>query len=274
MMPEKAELSEIVKADLRASVRLLRRRKGFISLVVLLALFSSVAYSLSVDEVWRAEVVVKAVGSEQAPISGALGGLAALAGIRPSSLSGSSNALVLLKSRDFARAFISKNNLSKDLVTDDPDEEPDLRIAIDAFQKNILKIRQDERSGLITVEIFWKSSSGAADMANRYVAELNESERARVLSESEKSIAYLRQQLASTDVLPVQKVLTALLEAETQKLVMAIANENYVVRTVDSAYPPRNRYAPKRTIIVLVAVFLSLIFAVTITFFENIFRRH
>jgi uncharacterized protein involved in exopolysaccharide biosynthesis len=233
----------------------------------------SVASALLATEWYQAEVVLTPTGTRDTQgLANALGtlggGIGALAGLAGIPLGGSNTAepIGVLKSREFARAFIEEQGLLHVLLADkwdakaghwkqtNPKKQPDVRDAVRYFHKNVLTVREDKRTGLVTVDIDWKNADAAASWANIIVDRLNEQMRARALAEAQANVDYLRNELAQTNVVAVQQAISKLLETEMQKVMVARGNKQFAFRVVDPAAVPKWRSSPRRTVQVALGV--------------------
>jgi uncharacterized protein involved in exopolysaccharide biosynthesis len=236
--------------------------KWFIVCVTTLFTAAGIAYALMATEWWRADTVLVRVESKELPSGLAqLGSLASLAGV---TLNGGGNdqaPVAVLKSREFAAEFIERNNLLPVLFAEkwdagaerwkgtDPEEQPDIRDGVEYFDRSVRSISEDKKTGLLTLSIMWKDPAAAADWANALVRQVNEKLRQQALDESERNVAYLRKEMAVTDVAPLQQTIGKVLESELQKMLMARGREQFAFRVVDHATQPKKREKPRRTIL-------------------------
>lgn len=229
------------------------------------------AYALLATEWYTAEVVLTPAGvkSTQTGLSSQLEGLGLLAGLAGSlGLSGQRIAepIGVLKSRDFARQFIDDHGLLHVLLADDwdarrgrwketnPRRQPDIRDAIEYFDKHVLRVDEDKKTGLITIGVRWKDAAVAASWANEIVDRLNDRMRSRALAESDANVAYLQHVLTDTNVVEVKLAISRLLETELQKSMVARGDKQYAFRVVDHADVPKWRSWPKRKIVVALGI--------------------
>jgi uncharacterized protein involved in exopolysaccharide biosynthesis len=229
----------------------------------------SVAYALLATEWYRAEVVLTPTGSkDRQGLASALGnlsgGLGALAGIAGISLGAATTAepIGVLRSHQFAREFIEDQGLLHVLLESkwdakagrwkerDPKKQPDIRDAVRYFEKRILKVQEDKKTGLVTVDVEWKHPDAAAAWANMLVDRLNEKMRTRALEEAQANVDYLRNEVAQTNVVAVQQAISKLLESELEKVMVARGAKQFAFRVVDPAEVPKWRSSPKRTVTV------------------------
>jgi uncharacterized protein involved in exopolysaccharide biosynthesis len=223
-----------------------------------------VTYALLAQEWYKADVVLAPADKKGG--GGALaqfGGLASLAGISLPG-AGEGEPVAVLKSKDFARSFITDLNLMPVLLegAESGDQKPDIRDAVRAFD-GIRVVTEDKKSGLVTLSIRWKDPDTAAEWANLLVKRLNDRLRTQAEAESERNVAYLQREIAATSVVSLQQSMGRVLEGEMQKLMLARGNEEFAFKVIDRATPPKQREAPKRTLIALVSMlaggFLSLL---------------
>jgi uncharacterized protein involved in exopolysaccharide biosynthesis len=259
-------------ADSGAFTAIVWKRRWLVLACVLGAAVLAAAYALLATEWYTAEVVLTPAGakSTQQGLSGQLEGLGLLAGLAGSlgGLGGARTAepIGVLRSRDFARQFIDEHGLLHVLLADqwdaskgrwkesNPRRQPDIRDAIKYFDKDLLRVDEDKKTGLITVGVRWKDAAVAASWANMIVERLNDQMRARSLEEGEANVAYLRKVLAENDVVEVKLAISKLLETELQKVMVARGDKQYAFRIVDHADVPKWRSWPKRRVIVAIGI--------------------
>jgi len=229
------------------------------------------AYALLAKEWYTAEAVLMPAGTKstqgggltaQLENIGLLAGLAGALGGGPRT----AEPIGVLKSRDFARQFIEEQGLLHVLLADkwdaskgrwkesDPRRQPDIRDAIDYFDKHVLLVNEDKKTGLITVGTQWKDAAIAAAWTNTIVDRLNDQMRLRVLTEGEANVAYLEKELAETNVVEMKLALSRILETELQKVMVARGDKQYAFRVVDRADVPKWRSWPKRKVILAVGI--------------------
>jgi len=244
------------------------RRTIFMTMVVSTIL--SVAYALMATEWYQAEVVLIPVSKKS--ISGGLGQLSSLASIAGIELPGadSGEPLAVLKSRDFAREFIEEKNLLPQFFNHRWDfitglfagankRGKDYRDGVKYFQEKICSITEDKKSGTIILRIEWKDPVVAADWANEMVKKLNDRMRTEAIEESQISIEYLQREMLATSVVTLQQSIGRVLENDMQKMALARAKEQFALKVVDRASPPKFRSWPLRTFLVLSAALLGFL---------------
>lgn len=247
-------------------------------IVALSALFTlaGVSYALLAEEKFKAEITVMPADSRSAGggLSGAmgnLGGLAALAGVSIGG-GGTQEPLAVLKSRELSRRFVEENKLVTMFFPKGKDasgKAPDWRDGVEFLEKNVRAVTEDKKSGLVTVSMTWRDPEIAARWANDLIRRLNEQMRARALEDSERNVAYLNKEIASTSVVSLQQAMGRLLETEMQKLMLARGNEQFAFRVIDEATPPKRRDSPRRTLIVLVSVMAGGFLGILVVFLRK-----
>jgi uncharacterized protein involved in exopolysaccharide biosynthesis len=178
-----------------------------------------------------------------------VGGLSELAGLSNSG-SFKAESVATLQSDALTEQYIQHNNLLPILYstmwdpklgtwkTHDPDKVPTLWKANETFKKTIRQVSTNPKTGLVTLAIRWKDPKLAARWANDLVKLTNDYLRSRSLSESEQHIAYLQEQLAKTNIVPLQQSLYALMESEIKNQMLARGREEYALRVIDPATVP------------------------------------
>lgn len=255
------------------------RGKWIVIAVTAVFAVASVFYALAATQWYRAEVVMVPARSPDA-LQGQLGnlaGLASLAGVNIGQQADSTEALAVLRSREFVSDFIEEQNLMPVLFADkwdategkwkgDPKKSPDVRDGVKLFENQVRRIVENKRAGLISLSIEWKDSATAADWANLLVERANERMRQRAQAEAEVNVQFLKDELASTNVVTLQQSIGRLLESELQTLMLARYNKEFAFRVVDQATPPKWRSKPKRTLLVILATMAGGIFSLLVVF--------
>jgi uncharacterized protein involved in exopolysaccharide biosynthesis len=270
---------------------LAEQRKLFFS-IVLVSLILSVTYAFTASKLYRASVDVVPVQrqSESAGLLSGLGGLgdlASFAGIRSEVVSLKEEALATIRSKEFLFAFIEDHNLlpllysskydSDSSVWDvkSDDDIPTLWDGYRKLRKSILRIHDDDLTGLVTLSVEWKDRFVAAEWANEIIWRINAQMRARDIEESEKRIEFLMQQLESTGIVELERSIFRLVELEVNNIMVANVRQEYAFRVVDPAIAPdADRYFfPRLVVIVPVGLIIGIIFAGFLVMVRRLFWR-
>lgn len=251
-MPEsKQSYEEVRLIDLWRAVRCYRIT--FLS-VLFLTQAASLAIAFILTPTYRAEVLVSAVtdSSEQSILSsmrGQLGGLASLVGFS-SPAESRAEALAVLKSRALTERFISENNLLPVLYADKwdsasgswkseyADDVPTIRDAVSYFSRNVRKVIEDTKTGLISVRVEWTDNEQAAVWANSLIDIANNAIRSRAISEAEQSIKYLNEQLQETSIVGLEEAIYGLIEDNIRTIMFAHVRKDFAFKVIDPAISP------------------------------------
>ncbi len=211
------------------------------------------------------------------------GALASLAGVSVGGQSEKFEALALLQSRTLTETFIQENNLLPILyaknwdakgghwIINDPKVIPTLWKAEIRFRK-VRAVVQDPKTELVTLSITWRDPDLAANWANGLVALTNKQTRERALHDSERHIAYLRDQAAKTELVPVQEALSNLMEGEYRQAMLAGGNEEYALKVIDPAAVPESPSSLRRIYIIAGGFFGGLFVAFLFAFARSSWR--
>ncbi len=270
--------------------RVLTRYKWMIIMITLLATAAATAVALLMTPIYRAEVLLAPVSGEEqsgmAALAGQLGGLASIAGVNLKSGSTSAEeSLATLSSRAFIGKFITDEKLLPVLFEDEWDAEaqdwikktaekaPTLLRAHGLFTNEALSASTNKKTGLVTVAVEWRDPELAARWANELVARLNGHEKRVAISEAERSIGYLKEQLGSTSVVEIQQAVHRLIEGEMKKIMLANVRDQYAFKIIDPAVTPEKKVKPKRGMIVILGLMGGVSLGVIVAFISSLRRR-
>lgn len=250
--------------------------------------------ALRSTEIYRAEVLMAPAAEEKAggglaALAGQFGGLASMAGVNLNSGNDTATSIATLKSRKFLLPYLLEQDLFTTLFYRDWDPQDKRWTASSArrgldgkpteselyekFVNEIITVSEDNKSGLVTLGIEWENPELASRWANEISSRINSHLKAKAKTETEKNLAYLKDQLNETQVIEIRESLYTLIESQTQNAMLANAKEEFAFRIIDPAFVPETRIRPKKVLIVIssgmfggfIGVFLCFIFHFTET---------
>ena len=111
---------------------------------------------------------------------------------------------------------------------------------------------------MIHFSIEWSDPILAAAWANNMINDLNNHIRKQAIEEIEKNIFFLQEQSSLTNQVNAQSIIFSLIEEQTKNIMLANVREEYAFKIIDPAYPPLNRFKPKRREIAVSGFFLGI----------------
>ncbi len=268
--------------DLLALWRVLVQYRRVVLAIFLIGMSLATAFAFLSTPIYRAELVMAPVTAEESSklssLAGQFGGLASLAGVN---LGGSGNnvdrVLATLKSRAFLVPFLKQEMQQEKIAAlfkrGFGDKQPSTLDVFETFSEDVLDIRKDNKTGLVTLGVEWRDPTLAARWANTLVARLNEHQRQAAIKEAQQSIDYLNQQLSDTSVVDMQQAIYRLIESQTKVIMLANVKKEYVMQVIDPALVPEKPVRPQRTLILVLGALLSLMLGIFIIFLLHALKR-
>ena len=229
-------------------------------------------YSLTLPNMYRAEILLASSQSSGQSPSTAQSGLAALAGINLSSGTDEKTLIAIetLKSRKFISEFLIRHEAlpalmapiswdSKEDILEVGEYDGSIQEATKAFLDIFFVGKLSERTPFVLMTITHISPTQARDWLESMVADLNKSLSQREVTEVESSINYLQEQINKTNVSDLKQLFYSLIQAQTSKGMLAEARPEYAFRVIDPAIAPELKHSPQRLFIVISSVMYSLI---------------
>ncbi|HEY4365949.1 MAG TPA: Wzz/FepE/Etk N-terminal domain-containing protein [Steroidobacteraceae bacterium] len=256
--------------------RLVWRYRYLVGAIGAVFTIAAIVFALLMTPIYRGEVTV--TDASASGIGGAggmanqIGGLASIVGINLGAGNNASReAQALLKSRRLVEEFVRRHEPLPALFPK-AKKAPTLWSAVKYFQDSVVLIREDKREGTTKVAIDWTDPQTAAAWANEFVALANELVRARAIEDSQRNIEYLSKQIDQTSVVEVRKSLYNLIENETKTLMLANSRTQFAFAVADPAVPPEERIRPRRSIIVIIALFAGVLIGSLIALAHSAWR--
>jgi uncharacterized protein involved in exopolysaccharide biosynthesis len=240
-------------------VRALWERRLFVAVFVVVFAGLMLTWRLLSPRVYRASALISVVDEKEGlsgslgAIVGQLGALAPLAG----GLGGANDAraIAMLQSRAVVRQYVTANNLLPVLYADrwDPATKrwksglfahaPTLWDGVEKFIE-LRRVAQDSKTRLVTVTIDWKDAEVATRWCNDLIRITNETMRQRDLIESRRNIDYLTAQARAIDHIEVQNAVSALIQREMKREMLAKSTQDFALTVIDPAVKPEKPAPP------------------------------
>ena len=188
LLPQESDFDVGASLDLREILHGLWRGRMTILIATFTVGIIGVAYAMLATPWYRAEVVMvptpRAWGQGLAAKVSQLAPLASLAGI-PVGSDNKAESLAVLQSRSLSREFIEAQGLLPVLFSDrwnaagkkwtvSSERTPDIRDAVEYFDKDIRRVFQDRKTGVVRLTIEWTDPELASAWANALAQRLNE----------------------------------------------------------------------------------------------------
>ena len=254
------------------------KHKVMIVSIVFLTGVITIAYSLTLPNIYRSECTIAPTVQEKGG-----GGLAALGGLGAMIASeagitaaGSLEQFdVVLKSRELTNAIVRKYNLLPILFEKSWDVEnkrwkvkkpPTLQDAYFAVQ-GLLKVAPDKKQNIMRLSVEMKDPLMAQRILNYYIVGLSEFLRQQTLEEASAQQAQLSQQLAKTTDPLLKNRLYELIARQIEKDTLAKVQKHFSFNVIDPAFVPEKKFKPKRAQICILSVVVAFFVAVFLAFF-------
>ena len=275
-------------------------RKLLISSITFVAAIFSVYYSLSLSNIYTSKAVLAPSTSEDS-LSSKLGGYSALAGLAGFSIPSqtgrkATEAIERIKSYDFfvdqflpyieyENLVASKNWNQKDnvIIYDDTiydsSQNKWVREASypltsmpsnqEAFQiyREILSISEDPKTTFVSISIDHVSPFIAEKWVKTIIKSINDHMRNIDKTLAENQINYLKNNLETTKLSDVRRVMSSLIQDQVQVLMLAEAADDYVFKPLVSPIAPEKKSKPSRALICILGTFIGFMISIMLSLF-------
>ena len=294
--------------DLRELFSALWSGKLTIIIATVMAAVIAVSYALFLPNIYKAEALVCPVSSDGSGMGGLaskFGGLASLAGV---SLGGGGSGdkttlgIEVMQSRQFFAQFSQENNVlvplmaakgwnsSDNTLVIDPEvfdsatntwvrqpkpprqSQPSIQESHEAFKK-LISVAQDKETGFVTLSVEHFSPYVAKQWVDALVQAINITIREQDVAKAERSISYLQQHIATTQLAELQTGLFELIQSQTETIMLANASPEYLFQTIDPAVVPELKAKPKRALICVLGVMLGGMLGVLIVLVRHFMNK-
>ena len=105
------------------------------------------------------------------------------------------------------------------------------------FNRNVRKVIEDPKTGMVSVRIEWKDRLQAADWANALVDSVNQAMRERTIAEAQESIQYLKDEAQRTSIVELEQAIYQLVQEQVSTIMLAHVRDEYAFQVIDPAVP-------------------------------------
>ena len=281
--------------DLRELFAVLWAGRKLIAYVTSAFAVVAVIVALMTPNQYKATAVIAPAKSDSSSMLGGLGamasqfgGLASLAGIELGGSEGGEalEAMEIMQSWGFIEEFIAKNNLAVEVFAAEGWSAHNNKLSIDGslydseqqqwvrnppsgktieptgwelYKEFIerLSVSTDKQTGLLSVSVEYYSPMIAKQWVDLYIATINEHMRDRKLSQVNRNIEYLEEQIDKTAIAGMRQVFYQVIEEQIKNKMLAEASPEYAFTTVSRAMVPEEKSQPKRALICILATLLG-----------------
>ncbi|MFL2693689.1 MAG: Wzz/FepE/Etk N-terminal domain-containing protein [Gammaproteobacteria bacterium] len=267
---------------------------------------SSLIYSLSLSDQYKATVVLAPSQSSQGGLSsalGQLGGFASVAGLNldKTEVDEAKIAQEVMRSWSFIDHFISENDLMAEVyavtgwnkqlnqyevdktIYDTQNKKwlyknradiigpPTSWTLYEEFLKK-LEVSLDKQTGLVTLSIEHYSPYVAKEWVDMYLQAINSYMQQRRIERITNNIDYLSEQIDQTQINEMRTAFFNIMEEQIKNKMLAEASPEYVFVTVSPAMVPELKSKPSRALICILLTFLGFVLSLVYVIISNYFR--
>jgi len=291
--------------DIKTLFLLFWREKLKIIFITFIFSLAGVLVALSLPNIYKSEAVIVQVENDTSEMSkimsGQLGGLAQMAGIKATSNREYTSliAIEILKSRKFFEEFSNKYNVLIPLMASNGWNESENKLIIDdeiydvnnkkwvreveppkkpqpsineshpVFLEHLL-ISRDKVTGVIRIGFKHYSPYIAQEWTTLIVSDINQKMKNQDVEKAELSIEYLKKEINNTQFSELKTSLYSLVQQQVQTIMLAEASPEYLFKTIDPAIVPELKIEPKRPMIAIMSFIIgflaSIIFVIIIRY--------
>tara|TARA_B100000212_G_C27349841_1_gene523122 strand:- start:631 stop:1545 length:915 start_codon:yes stop_codon:yes gene_type:complete len=274
-------------------INLVEEKLKFLLFLLLLSILSSLIVALVLPNTYKSEALISIDAPDQNPMSSMLdrySGVASLAGISLPSGAGQDKSLLVIetiKSRDFLRhllkdkeikinlmAYASFNPSTNELLIDKEiyDEsneiwlendfydqgEPTFLEVYEIYREN-LSASQDKVTGFVQLSFTHISPVFAQNFLERIIDEANNLLRIKAIDEADHSLNFLRQLLPQIAEKEIQISINSLIKQQLQSKMLASANQDYLLKSIDRPFFPEKKSDPQRSLILVMGFMIGIL---------------
>tara|TARA_Y100000590_G_C15714127_1_gene1011312 strand:+ start:1341 stop:2189 length:849 start_codon:yes stop_codon:yes gene_type:complete len=257
-------------------------KKKLIITLGVVGYLGGVTVSNFLEPIYTSEVtMISQLGTQSSTPSG-LSGLASMAGINLGDSPGdreSASALATLNSRTFLSAYINNNKLKPKLFPDLWDQNknkwkndvPSDLGSVSSLKKMITLKKQE--SGILIYQINSYSAELSSELANSLIESINNFVRQQTVEEAQKSILFLKKELSSTNLAGIQNTIYRQIEAQTKRMTLANARDQYAYKVIDRAVTSLSPSWPNKLQVSLLGLVIGIILGAMISLYSGLIGK-
>ena len=134
--------------------------------------------------------------------------------------------------------------------------KPSAQEAHEEFLK-VIALSEDEQAGFVTLSVQHESPVVAKKWADMLIDRINEEIRSEDVGEAEASISFLEAQREQTSLVSLDEVFAQLIEEQTKTIMLANASKDYVFDIIDPPVVPELKSKPSRALIFVFGTLLG-----------------
>jgi uncharacterized protein involved in exopolysaccharide biosynthesis len=135
--------------------------------------------------------------------------------------------------------------------------EPDLVEIQERLLNSHIKVKPDKKSGLIQISVLASHPRLAKAWLEWLIKDLNAYGREREITEKQRNISYLKEQIQKTDVAELRQIFFELIQKQQSDLMLASTQEEFVFKTIDAPSNPLKKASPKRLLMAVIGAMLG-----------------
>ena len=266
---------------------ILRANRKFISLITLLACILTIVYSLNVKKLYESSAILLPVSNNSTPTAtNSL--LNSLGSQIPFDVLGNNSTVSIIelailksRSRDFLRDLLKEEYVARNLIA-----ESNLEISLEdinnsfyferlfTFYRNSFKASKNRLDNYYIVQYISTDPSMSKDMLEIILSKLDKYIKEDEKQKSESKLLFFNSSITSpNNTVIVTQVLSQLIEKEFIKLSSFNENQDYAFNIIDTPYLNPFRIYPKRSTMVVLAFFISILISSFFSIIYHLFFR-
>lgn len=273
------------------------KNKWLVVFITSFFVLCSILFSLTLKDYYKSTALVAVQNNQGSGLSMSsnMTGLASLAGVDVSGLSGGDNnlslALATLKSKSFFKKLLDEDMILENIMAAESynfssgyikydeslynvdkkiwvrkvsapySETPSYQEAYKEFHKNIFAVYEDPKTGYITLSIEHVSPVFAYELLYSIINNINTYTREKELIKTEKALDFLNQELSNDNTSIIDKSISSLIANELQNKMMANISDEFLLEIIDEPFTPQAKSSPGALLTILLALFCGLSFS-------------